>query len=410
MRGCFVRHDPYGVGMEIEIGRGKKARRAYGFDDVAIVPSRRTRDPDDVDISWTLGPYRFELPLLASALDGVVSPQTAGTIGKLGGLAVLNLEGIFCRYDDVDEQLERIAGLSREEATREMQEIYREPVKPELIAQRIREIKEQGVVVAASLTPQRVRTHYETALDAGLDILVIQGTVVSAEHVSTVSEPLNLKEFIGQVPVPVVVGGCASYHTGLHLMRTGAAGVLVGVGPGAICTTRGVLGIGVPQATAIADVAAARSQHMLETGDYVRVIADGGMKNGGDVSKAIACGADAVMLGSALAKAYEAPGRGYNWGMATFHPTLPRGTRVKTNQTGSLEEIINGPATENDGMFNLMGALRTSMATCGYRDIAEFNRAELMIAPSLQTEGKSLQRDQQVGMGSTGRAVALVNE
>jgi IMP dehydrogenase len=410
MRGCFVRHDPYGVGMEIEIGRGKKARRAYGFDDVAIVPSRRTRDPDDVDISWTLGPYRFELPLLASALDGVVSPQTAGTIGKLGGLAVLNLEGIFCRYDDVDEQLERIAGLSREEATREMQEIYREPVKPELIAQRIREIKEQGVVVAASLTPQRVRTHYETALDAGLDILVIQGTVVSAEHVSTVSEPLNLKEFIGQVPVPVVVGGCASYHTGLHLMRTGAAGVLVGVGPGAICTTRGVLGIGVPQATAIADVAAARSQHMLETGDYVRVIADGGMKNGGDVSKAIACGADAVMLGSALAKAYEAPGRGYNWGMATFHPTLPRGTRVKTNQTGSLEEIINGPATENDGMFNLMGALRTSMATCGYRDIAEFNRAELMIAPALQTEGKSLQRDQGVGMGSTGRAVALVND
>jgi IMP dehydrogenase len=396
--------------MEIEIGRGKKARRAYGFDDVAIVPSRRTRDPDDVDISWTLGPYRFELPLLGAALDGVVSPETAGIIGRLGGLAVLNLEGIFCRYEDVDAQLERIAGLPQEEATREMQEIYREPVKPELIAQRIREIKEQGVVVAASLTPQRVRSHYELALEAGLDILVIQGTVVSAEHVSTVTEPLNLKEFIGEVPVPVVVGGCASYHTGLHLMRTGAAGVLVGVGPGAICTTRGVLGIGVPQATAIADVAAARSQHMLETGDYVRVIADGGMKNGGDVSKAIACGADAVMLGSALAKAYEAPGRGYNWGMATFHPTLPRGTRVKTAQNGSLEEILTGPARENDGMFNLMGALRTSMATCGYRDIAEFNRAELMVAPSLQTEGKSLQRDQQVGMGSNGRAVALVND
>jgi IMP dehydrogenase len=396
--------------MEIEIGRGKKARRAYGFDDVAIVPSRRTRDPDDVDISWTLGPYRFELPLLASALDGVVSPQTAGIIGRLGGLAVLNLEGIFCRYEDVDAQLERIAGLSQQEATREMQEIYREPVKPELIAQRIREIKEQGVVVAASLTPQRVRDHYETAIEAGLDILVIQGTVVSAEHVSTVSEPLNLKEFIRDAPVPVVVGGCASYHTGLHLMRTGAAGVLVGVGPGAICTTRGVLGIGVPQATAIADVAAARSQHMLETGDYVRVIADGGMKNGGDVSKAIACGADAVMLGSALAKAHESPGRGYNWGMATFHPTLPRGTRVKTAQNGSLEEILIGPARENDGMFNLMGALRTSMATCGYRDIAEFNRAELMVAPALQTEGKHLQREQQVGMGSNGRAVALVND
>jgi IMP dehydrogenase len=396
--------------MEIEIGRGKKARRAYGFDDVAIVPSRRTRDPEDVDISWTLGPYRFELPLLASALDGVVSPETAGTIGRLGGLAVLNLEGIFCRYEDVDAQLERIASLDREEATREMQEIYREPVKPELIAQRIREMKEHGVVVAASLTPQRVREHYEIALEAGLDILVIQGTVVSAEHVSTVAEPLNLKEFIRQVPVPVVVGGCASYHTGLHLMRTGAAGVLVGVGPGAICTTRGVLGIGVPQATAIADVAAARSQHMLETGDYVRVIADGGMKNGGDIAKAIACGADAVMLGSALARAYEAPGRGYNWGMATFHPTLPRGTRVKTVQNASLDEILLGPARENDGMFNLMGALRTSMATCGYRDIAEFNRAELMVAPALQTEGKHLQRDQQVGMGSNGRAVALVND
>jgi IMP dehydrogenase len=396
--------------MEIEIGRGKKARRAYGFDDVAIVPSRRTRDPEDVDISWTLGPYRFELPLLASALDGVVSPETAGMIGRLGGLAVLNLEGIFCRYEDVDAQLERIASLDREEATREMQEIYREPVKPELIAQRIREMKEHGVVVAASLTPQRVREYYEIALEAGLDILVIQGTVVSAEHVSTVAEPLNLKEFIREVPVPVVVGGCASYHTGLHLMRTGAAGVLVGVGPGAICTTRGVLGIGVPQATAIADVAAARSQHMLETGDFVRVIADGGMKNGGDIAKAIACGADAVMLGSALARAYEAPGRGYNWGMATFHPTLPRGTRVKTVQNASLDEILLGPARENDGMFNLMGALRTSMATCGYRDIAEFNRAELMVAPALQTEGKHLQRDQQVGMGSNGRAVALVND
>jgi IMP dehydrogenase len=396
--------------MEIEIGRGKKARRAYGFDDVAIVPSRRTRDPDDVDISWTLGPYRFELPLLASALDGVVSPHTAGLMGKLGGLAVLNLEGIFCRYEDVDAQLEKIAALPRDVATREMQEIYREPVKPELIAQRIREIKDQGVVVAASLTPQRVREHYEIALEAGLDILVIQGTVVSAEHVSTVAEPLNLKEFILEVPVPVVVGGCASYHTGLHLMRTGAAGVLVGVGPGAICTTRGVLGIGVPQATAIADVAAARSQHMLETGDYVRVIADGGMKNGGDIAKAIACGADAVMIGSPLAKAAEAPGRGFNWGMATFHPTLPRGTRVATPARGTLEEIVIGPARENDGTFNLMGGLRTSMATCGYRDIAEFNRAELMVAPALQTEGKHLQRDQQVGMGSNGRAVALIND
>jgi IMP dehydrogenase len=394
--------------MEVEIGRGKKARRAYGFDDIAIVPSRRTRDPDDVDITWTLGPYRFELPLLASAMDGVVSPETAGILGRLGGLAVLNLEGIWTRYEDADAQLERIAHLDRDEATREMQEIYSEPVKPELIAQRIEEIKAHGVVAAASLTPQKVEQWHEIALEAGLDILVIQGTVISAEHVSTQGHVLNLKEFVREVPVPVVLGGCASYHTGLHLMRTGAAGVLVGVGPGAACTTRGVLGIGVPQATAIADVAAARSQHMLETGEYCKVIADGGMRTGGDVAKAIACGADAVMVGSPLARAYEAPGHGFHWGMATFHSSLPRGARVATVQNGSMEEIVNGPAHENDGTFNLIGGLRTSMATCGYQDIAEFNRAELMIAPALQTEGKQLQRDQQVGMGARGGGVALV--
>src|SRR3954471_11255470 len=396
--------------MEVEIGRGKKARRAYGFDDIAIVPSRRTRDPDDVDITWTLGPYRFELPLLASAMDGVVSPETAGVIGKLGGLAVLNLEGIWTRYEDADEMLERIAGLPKDEATREMQEIYQEPVKDELIAQRIQEIKAHGVVACASLTPQRVERHYELCLDAGLDILVIQGTVISAEHVSSSGHVLNLKEFVRELPIPVVLGGCASYSTGLHLMRTAAAGVLVGVGPGAACTTRGVLGIGVPQATAIADVAAARSQHMLETGEYVRVIADGGMRNGGGVAKAIACGADAVMLGSPLARAYEAPGHGHHWGMATFHPTLPRGARVATVQNGTLEEILVGPARENDGTFNLFGGLRTSMATTGYKDIAEFNRAELMVAPALQTEGKQLQRSQEVGMGSNGRATVITAE
>jgi IMP dehydrogenase len=397
--------------MEIEIGRGKKGRRAYGFDDIAIVPSRRTRDPDDIDITWTLGNYRFELPLLASAMDGVVSPRTAGVVGKLGGLAVLNLEGIFCRYEDAEEQLERISGFDKDAATAEMQRIYQEPVKAELIAQRIRAIKEQGVVCAASLTPQRVRAHYEIALEAGLDVLVVQGTVISAEHVSTDESrpPLDLKEFIREeVPsgVPVVVGGCASYSTGLHLMRTGAAAVLVGVGPGAACTTRGVLGIGVPQATAIADVAAARSQHMLETGEYVKVIADGGMRNGGDISKAFACGADAVMIGSPLARAYEAPGHGYHWGMATFHPELPRGARVKTTQNGSLEQILLGPAHENDGTFNLMGSLRTSMATCGYEDIPSFHRAEVMVAPSLQTEGKQLQRDQAIGMGAQSAAKA----
>src|ERR671932_377628 len=324
--------------MEIEIGRGKKARRAYGFDDVAIVPSRRTRDPDDVDISWTLGPYRFELPLLASAMDGVVSPDTAGIIGRLGGLAVLNLEGIWTRYEDADSMLERIASLDREEATREMQDIYLEPVKEELIAQRIQEIKAHGVVAAASLTPQKVERWHEIALDAGLDILVVQGTVISAEHVSSAGHVLNLKEFVRELPIPVVLGGCASYHTGLHLMRTGAAGVLVG---------------------------------------------------------------------SPLARAYEAPGRGFHWGMATFHPTLPRGARVATTQNGTLAEIISGPARENDGTFNLMGGLRTSMATCGYQDIAEFNRAELMVAPALQTEGKHLQREQSIGMAARGEAVAL---
>jgi IMP dehydrogenase len=390
--------------MEVEIGRGKKGRRAYGFDDIAIVPSRRTRDPEDIDITWTLGPYRFELPVLASAMDGVVSPRSAAAMGRLGGLAVLNLEGIWSRYENAEEQLERIAKADPAVATRTMQEIYSEPMKPELIARRVEEIKAEGVVAAGSFTPQRVREHYELALEAGLDILVIQGTVISAEHVSSRSEPLNLKEFTAEVPVPCIVGGCASYSTGLHLMRTGAVGVLVGVGPGAACTTRGVLGIGVPQATAIADVAAARSQHMLETGEYCNVIADGGMRTGGDLSKAIACGADAVMIGSPLARAKEAPGRGFHWGMATFHPSLPRGARVATIQDGTLEEILLGPAQENDGTFNLVGALKTSMATCGYEDIRDFQRAEVMVAPALQTEGKKLQREQSVGMGSNGRA------
>ena len=314
--------------MEIEIGRGKKARQAYGFDDIAIVPSRRTRDPQDVDIGWKLGPHLLELPLLASAMDGVVSPATAIKLGELGGLGVLNLEGIFTRYERPERELDKISKLSKEQATRQMQEIYAKPVEPKLIAQRIEEIKAAGVLVAGSLTPQKVRDYYEIALEAGLDVLVIQGTVVSAEHVSSNGHALNLKEFISALPIPTIVGGCASYQTALHLMRTGAEGVLVGVGPGQACTTRGVLGVGVPQATAIADAAAARVQHLLETGKYVNVIADGGMRTGGDISKAIACGADAVMIGSPLARAKEAPGRGFHWGMATFHPTLPRGARA----------------------------------------------------------------------------------
>jgi IMP dehydrogenase len=385
--------------MEIEIGRGKRGRRAYGLDEIAIVPSRRTRDPEDVDLSWQLGPYRLELPIVASAMDGVVSPRTAILMGRLGALAVLNLEGIQTRYEEPDAELERIASFPPERATREMQEIYREPIKPELIRERIQEIKQAGVLTAASLTPQRVEKYVDVALDAGLDILVIQGTVVSAEHVSSVAEPLNLKRFIADLPVPVIVGGCASYQTALHLMRTGAVGVLVGVGPGAACTTRQVIGVGVPQATAVADAAGARMQHLLETGQYVNVIADGGMSYGGDLAKAVACGADACMIGSPLARAVEAPGRGYHWGMATFHPELPRGTRVKTTTIGTLEEIMIGPAHENDGSLNLVGGLRNAMATCGYDSIQAFQKCEVMVAPSIRTEGKKLQVTQAVGMG-----------
>ena len=384
---------------EVEIGIGKSGRRAYGFDDIAIVPSRRTRDPDDIDISWDLDAYHFELPLLASAMDGVVSPRIAAELGRLGGLGVLNLEGLWTRYEDPDPVYAEIASLPDAEATKRMQEIYAEPIKPELIGRRVSEIKDAGVVAAASLTPQRVARYHSFALEAGLDILVIQGTVVSAEHVSSTSEPLNLKTFIAHYDLPVIVGGCASYATALHLMRTGAAGVLVGVGPGAACTTRGVLGIGVPMATALADAAGARIRHLEETGRYVQVIADGGMRTGGDVAKAIACGADAVMIGSPLARAVEAPGRGHHWGMATFHPDLPRGTRVKTTPLGTLKEILLGPAPVNDGSMNLFGGLRTSMATTGYQTVKEFQKAEVMVAPALQTEGKLLQRSQGVGMG-----------
>jgi IMP dehydrogenase len=385
--------------VEIEIGIGKSGRQAYGFDDIAIVPSRRTRDPDDVDISWQLDAFKFELPMMGSAMDSAISPDTAVAIGKLGGLGVLNLEGLWTRYEDPTPYFEEIAELDNEKATLRMQEIYLAPVDTDLIGQRISDMKQEGIVSAASLTPQRVREWAPAALQAGLDILIIQGTVVSAEHVSTRVEPLNLKEYIADCPVPVIVGGCASYSTALHLMRTGAIGVLVGVGPGAACTTRGVLGVGVPQATAIADAAGARIRYLDETGRYVHVIADGGMRTGGDVSKAIACGADAVMIGSPLASATEAPGKGYHWGMATFHPTLPRGARVRVGDRGTLQQILVGPAHENDGKLNLFGGLQMSMATTGFSDVKEFQKAEVMIAPSLQTEGKSLQRSQHVGMG-----------
>ena len=385
--------------MEVEIGIGKSGRRAYGFDDIAIVPSRRTRDPEDVDITWELDAFRFGLPVMGSAMDGALSPRVAIEMGQLGGVGCLNLEGLWTRYDDPDGLFEEIAELPNEKATRRMQEIYAEPIKEELIGRRIREIKDAGVVACASLTPQRVEQYAKYVLEAELDILVIQGTVVSAEHVSKTVEPLNLKKFIREIDIPVIVGGCASYSTALHLMRTGAVGVLVGVGPGNACTTRGVLGIGVPQATAIADVAGARMRHLDETGVYCHVIADGGMSKGGDIAKAVACGADAVMLGSPLSSAVEAPARGFHWGMATFHPTLPRGARVKTTTRGTLQEILLGPAHENDGRMNLFGALRTAMATCGYQTVKEFQKAEVMVAPALQTEGKDLQRSQGVGMG-----------
>ncbi|MBT8193801.1 MAG: GuaB3 family IMP dehydrogenase-related protein [Acidimicrobiia bacterium] len=383
---------------DIEIGIGKSGRQAYGFDDIAIVPSRRTRDPEDVDLSWEIDAYRFDLPLMASAMDSAVSPETALEIGRLGGLAVLNLEGLWTRYEDPTPQLEEIASLPAEKATRRMQEIYQEPMKPDLIGTRISELRSAGITTAASLTPQRVEEFAPLTVEAGLHILVIQGTVVSAEHVSSRSAPLNLKEFIRGFELPVIVGGVASYSTTLHLMRTGAVGVLVGVGPGAACTTRGVLGIGVPQATAIADAAGARMAYLDESGRYVQVIADGGMRRGGDIAKAIACGADAVMIGSPLASAQESPGRGVHWGMATFHPTLPRGARVEVGNLGTLEEILVGPAYENDGRRNLFGGLRVSMATTGYETIKDFQKAEVMIAPALQTEGKALQKAQQIGM------------
>ena len=385
--------------VEVEIGRAKSGRRAWGFDDIAIVPSRRTRDPQDVDLTWEIDAFTFDLPMMASAMDSAVTPATAIEIGRLGGLACLNLEGLWTRYEDPIPVYEEIASLDADKATRRMQELYASPVIPELITQRVREIKDGGVLACASLTPQHVAKYIEYAKAGGLDILVIQGTVVSAEHVSSREEPLDLFKFIREVEMPVMVGGCASYSGALHLMRTGAVGVLVGVGPGAACTTRGVLGIGVPQATAIADAAGARTSYLEETGRYVHVIADGGMRSGGDISKAIACGADAVMLGSPIAAASESPSGGYHWGMATFHPTLPRGSRVETGVLGTIEEILLGPAHENDGRMNLFGGLRGSMATTGYATVKEFQKAEVMVAPALQTEGKQLQRSQGVGMG-----------
>ncbi len=384
---------------EIEIGFGKSGRRAYGLDEITIVPARRTRDPDDVDLSWEIDAYRRPLPLLAAAMDSAVSPETAGIIGTLGGIGVLNIEGLWTRYEDPTPAFEAIRSASATEATVCLQEVYSAPLIPELIGERVRQIRQHTALVGVAVTPQRATRLLDHLATSEVDLLVIQGTVVTAEHKSRTRKPLNLKEVVRELPMPVVVGGCASYEAGLHLMRTGASGVLVGVGPGAACTTRGVLGVGVPQATAIADVRAARMRHLDETGVYVQVIADGGMATGGDISKAVACGADAVMLGSPLAAAVEAPGGGYHWGMATPDMALPRGARVHVGTRGSLAEILLGPAHEADGRSNLFGALSAAMAASGFATLKELQKAEVMVAPSVASEGKALQRHQGVGMG-----------
>ena len=366
--------------QEIEIGQAKSGRHAYSFDDVAIVPSRRTRDPEEVSVHWQIDAYRFELPIMAAPMDSVMSPQTAVAFGKHGGLGVLDLEGLWTRYDDPTELLTEVAELDGVRATARLQEIYSEPIKPELITARLREMRESGVTVAGSLSPQHTQEFAKAVVDAGVDMFVIRGTTVSAEHVSSQAEPLNLKEFIYELDVPVIVGGCATYQAALHLMRTGAAGVLVGFGGGAAHTTKLVLGISVPMASAVADVAAARRDYLDESGGrYVHVIADGSIGRSGDIAKAVACGADAVMVGSPLARAKEAPGQGYHWGSEAWHPHLPRGERIEIGTVGTLEEILFGPSRTADGTMNLVGALRRSMATTGYTELKEFQRVEVVV-------------------------------
>ncbi|WP_153396729.1 GuaB3 family IMP dehydrogenase-related protein [Ornithinicoccus halotolerans] len=367
---------------EIEIGRGKRGRRAYSFDDIAVVPSRRTRDPEEVSLGWQLDAYHFELPVLAAPMDSVMSPETAIAIGRLGGLGVLDLEGLWTRYDDPSAQLAEVASLPASDCIPRLRELYAAPIRPELITERLQEIRQAGVTVAGALSPQRTQEHWRTVVEAGVDLFVIRGTTVSAEHVSGQAEPLNLKRFIYELDVPVVVGGAGTYTAALHLMRTGAAGVLVGFGGGSAHRTRTTLGIHAPMATAIADVAGARRDYLDESGGrYVHVIADGGMGHSGDVVKAVACGADAVMLGAALARAEEAPGRGFHWGSEAHHSWLPRGERVEVGTAGTLQEILLGPGKGADGHTNLTGALRRAMATTGYTELKEFQRVEVVVAP-----------------------------
>jgi IMP dehydrogenase len=368
---------------QVEIGRGKSGRRAYALDEIGIVPSRRTRQAEDVSIAWQIDAYRFELPLVTAPMDSVVSPDTALRIGKLGGLAVLDIEGVWTRYEDPEPLLAEVATLDDEAATTRLQEIYTAPICDDLVGQRIADIRRAGVTVAARLSPQRTLRYHKTVIDAGADFVVVRGTTVSAEHVSSQAEPLNLKRLIYELDVPVIVGGCATYTAALHLMRTGAAGVLVGFGGGSGQTTAAVLGVKVPMATAIADVAAARREYLDESGGrYVHVIADGGMTRSGDIAKALALGSDAVMIGSPLAKAAEAPGHGYHWGSEAHHPELPRGARLQVGTIGTLEQILLGPSTVADGSMNLMGALRRTMATSGYSDLKEFQRVEVTVTPA----------------------------
>jgi IMP dehydrogenase len=367
---------------EIEIGIGKSGRWAYGFDEIAIVPSRRTRDREDVDISWEIDAFHFDLPLVAAAMDSVVSPATAIRIGQLGGLAALNLEGLWARYEDPEPHLAEIAGLPPAQSTARLQELYRQPVDAQLIAERIRQVKDAGVTVCGAVRPQAAEALVPGILAAELDLLIIQGVVVSAEHVSRTGEPLNLKRFIRELPTPVLVGGCGSYQAALHLMRTGAAGVLVGVAAGNTGTDSAVVGIGAPQATAIADAKGARMRHLDETGVYCHVIGDGGMRTSGDIAKAIACGADAVMLGSPLATAAEAPGRGRHWGLASAHPTLPRGNPSEVGTLGTLEQVLLGPAVDGSGRTNLFGGLRASMATTGHQTLKEFQKVDVVVVAS----------------------------
>lgn len=384
----------------VSIGRGKTSRRTYGFDEIALVPGARTADPDVCDISTMLGNHELAVPILASAMDSVVDVEMAGLMGSLGGLGVLNLQGVQTRYEDTAEVYGEITNCPPDKFVPLMQKLYSTPIKDALIAKRVEEIKAKGVLAAASVTPNVAETIGVVAAKAGLDYLFIQSTVTGLEHKSANNlTSLDLHKFCKSMHIPVIVGNCVKYEVALALLETGVAGILVGVGPGAACTSRGVLGIGVPMATAIADCAQAAIDSKSNGKHPPLIIADGGMVTSGDICKAIACGADAVMIGSPLARAKEAPGKGYHWGMATPSPVLPRGTRIKVGTTVSLEVILNGPATVDDGTQNLTGALKTSMGTLGATNLSEMKEVEVIIAPSILTEGKVYQTAQQLGMG-----------